>query len=343
MRAKGFFVLRFLLTRVLPVVLAFLLFVSGMFFFQQTMQEVMNVEDEEISIERIKIASLTQPNAPFKGTDLEPFDIESFTTAEIVLSAFKKAYPSKIANYGYDEKARDWFIMVGKTKFLWAKGRILLKEFVHEVNDWRPYVDYIYTNQIPNPTNFTPELVEEIKRTTHPDYRQTLPPYNQDFFDALYDGKTQNQIERHIVSTTFLEKKVNLHQDIVPELKRVEKRILEEAKTNQEVQEFISTIANVEGYNWRTIRDRQDRSFHSWGLALDILPKGWSQKNLYWSWARDWNPNWMMIPLDKRWTPPPVVIEIFEYHGFVWGGNWIQWDNIHFEFRPELIILRSKT
>jgi hypothetical protein len=35
--------------------------------------------------------------------------------------------------------------------------------------------------------------------------------------------------------------------------------------------------------------------------------------------------------------PPSVVVEIFEKHGFVWGGKWYHFDNMHFEYRPEII------
>ena len=79
------------------------------------------------------------------------------------------------------------------------------------------------------------------------------------------------------------------------------------------------------------------------GLAIDVLPKGWGQKNLYWAWRRDIDPdNWMNLPLERRWMPPQKVIEIFEKHGFIWGGKWIIWDNMHFEYRPEVVIYNRK-
>ena len=45
----------------------------------------------------------------------------------------------------------------------------------------------------------------------------------------------------------------------------------------------------------------------------------------------------MLIPLSKRWMPPKEVIRIFEEEGFVWGGKWTIYDNMHFEYHPELI------
>ena len=34
--------------------------------------------------------------------------------------------------------------------------------------------------------------------------------------------------------------------------------------------------------------------------------------------------------------------EHFEKHGFIWGGKWIIWDNMHFEYRPEVVIYNRK-
>jgi len=31
------------------------------------------------------------------------------------------------------------------------------------------------------------------------------------------------------------------------------------------------------------------------------------------------------------------LVEIFERYGFIWGGKWLHYDTMHFEFRPDLI------
>jgi hypothetical protein len=30
-------------------------------------------------------------------------------------------------------------------------------------------------------------------------------------------------------------------------------------------------------------------------------------------------------------------VEIFERHGFIWGGKWFHYDTMHFEYRPEML------
>ena len=32
-------------------------------------------------------------------------------------------------------------------------------------------------------------------------------------------------------------------------------------------------------------------------------------------------------------------VEAFEAEGFIWGGKWSEFDLMHFEYRPELILL----
>ncbi len=34
---------------------------------------------------------------------------------------------------------------------------------------------------------------------------------------------------------------------------------------------------------------------------------------------------------------PKEIVEVFEKHGFIWGGKWSHYDLMHFEYRPELL------
>jgi hypothetical protein len=35
---------------------------------------------------------------------------------------------------------------------------------------------------------------------------------------------------------------------------------------------------------------------------------------------------------------PREIVDIFERHGFIWGGRWYHYDTMHFEYRPELLL-----
>jgi hypothetical protein len=34
---------------------------------------------------------------------------------------------------------------------------------------------------------------------------------------------------------------------------------------------------------------------------------------------------------------PQEIVELFEKHGFIWGGKWSHFDLMHFEYRPEML------
>jgi len=83
-------------------------------------------------------------------------------------------------------------------------------------------------------------------------------------------------------------------------------------------------------YNCRPIAGTDRLSVHAFGAAIDINAKFGD----YWLWAKrpDGTTVW-------RNQIPEKIVEIFERHGFIWGGRWYHFDSLHFEYRPELIAL----
>lgn len=86
-------------------------------------------------------------------------------------------------------------------------------------------------------------------------------------------------------------------------------------------------------YNCRPIARTNRLSVHAFGAAIDINA-GFGD---YWLWARraDGAVVW-------RNRIPERIVEIFERHGFIWGGRWYHFDSLHFEYRPELIALAKR-
>ena len=85
-------------------------------------------------------------------------------------------------------------------------------------------------------------------------------------------------------------------------------------------------------FNWRFIHGTKRLSVHSFAIALDIAVK----QADYWRWSKaDKNGN---IPYKNK--IPYAIAEIFEAHGFIWGGKWYHYDTMHFEYRPELLDVR---
>ena len=83
-------------------------------------------------------------------------------------------------------------------------------------------------------------------------------------------------------------------------------------------------------FNWRPIAGSDQLSAHSFGIAIDIDPDYAD----YWRWNVTGDHE-KLIPYRNR--IPHRIVEIFERHGFIWGGKWYHYDTMHFEYRPEFL------
>ncbi len=263
-------------------------------------------------------------------------------------SLLQKAYPEKSIVPIYDRALSLWSILItahNKTTLLhWKEGRLLPASLLDNFTDYDPIYTYIYADTIRDPKTFSQTDIDTLKKMVDIRSNGDVTKKSADFLlNALYDGQTEAAVLEHIVSFVFLGKKIIIHEDILPALKRVQTRIKTEAETNETVKKFLESLGNMSGYNWRDIRDISSRSTHSWGISIDILPKRMNVYEIYWMWTKEINEdNWMNTPLKLRWIPPEKVISIFEEEGFVWGGKWIIWDNMHFEYRPDILLYSEK-
>jgi hypothetical protein len=83
-------------------------------------------------------------------------------------------------------------------------------------------------------------------------------------------------------------------------------------------------------FNWRNIVDTNRLSTHSFGIAIDIN----SSYSDYWEWSTEGEKEYRnQIPLE--------IVTLFEKYGFIWGGKWYHYDTMHFEYRPELIVVQE--
>lgn len=115
----------------------------------------------------------------------------------------------------------------------------------------------------------------------------------------------------------------NSNEDAAAALVRVGEELMT-ALTTDELK-YVSTTAGT--FNWRTIAGTDRLSAHSFAIAIDIN----TEFADYWRWSRDReNPVW-------RNRIPLKIVEVFERHGFIWGGKWYHYDTMHFEYRPELL------
>ncbi|NDW06116.1 M15 family metallopeptidase [Jiella pacifica] len=84
-------------------------------------------------------------------------------------------------------------------------------------------------------------------------------------------------------------------------------------------------------FNWRVVAGTKRLSAHSFGAAIDLNTKYAD----YWLWSGGKPGN---VPRYRNKFPKRIV-DVFERHGFIWGGKWYHYDTMHFEYRPELIAI----
>lgn len=291
----------------------------------------------------------SRTNSPKTNAQMQDFAV---VEEPAQLEIFRKCYPDVEFTPVYDEKKDDWLVKIvapvfpGKAdkkeiSLWWANCRLLPES---ELENKTKYWSLIYSySKLKDPSAMTDAEIESVRNFSSSENRRSTGGTPMFFYDFLYGAKSRIVIEDHIVNSTFLGKSTKIHERIREPLKRVEQKIYSLAENETEIQEFIDSLDSADAYNWRVIEGTGGRkSFHSYGIAVDLLPKRLNGKAIFWSWTRDRDPeNWMLTPFERRWSPPGKVIEIFEKEGFIWGGNWIIFDNMHFEYHPELIAAKN--
>ncbi len=263
------------------------------------------------------------------------------------LDVFIKAYPAITFESMYDKEMDDYLITLTvlyseeskKIELYWSNGSMLPKEeMANKDKYWTLLYNYDYKKPLRNPEEFTDEEIERMRSFGSNNSSRTDYGTPMFFFNEIYDSYTQANLESHLKSVFFLGKAIKVHELLIPSLTKVESEINKIAKDDVEVQKFLDEAKTVDSYFWREIRGTNRKSFHSLGIAIDVMPKNLRGKAIYWAWTKESNPdNWMLTPLESRWMPPQKVIDVFEEEGFIWGGKCSIWDNMHFEYHPELI------
>lgn len=168
---------------------------------------------------------------------------------------------------------------------------------------------------------------------------QKPPLLNQDpgrfryelFFRKMY-GNTETEVRKNLTEIIWLPKTLK-KKLLVTKVNNVDKQlkaVSDELERHPELLKYVNNPAGT--FSWRVISGTNRLSMHSYGTAIDI------NLNLshYWQWdcrCKDEN-----VPLKYRNLIATKVVEIFEKHGFIWGGKWYHYDTMHFEYRPELLL-----
>jgi D-alanyl-D-alanine carboxypeptidase len=96
-------------------------------------------------------------------------------------------------------------------------------------------------------------------------------------------------------------------------------------------QRFLTYLRPTQGtYNCRLVAGTNRESAHGLGIAIDIA----AAHSHYWQWSKPDADGRFPYRNEIPWE----IVEIFEKHGFIWGGKWYHYDTMHFEYRPEIVL-----
>ncbi|MBS4039807.1 MAG: M15 family metallopeptidase [Flavobacteriales bacterium] len=141
-------------------------------------------------------------------------------------------------------------------------------------------------------------------------------------------GGSQAEIEKNLTGVTINSRqyRFNENNSAAHHLKKAMTESSELAKEKGELWQYLTPINGT--YKFRNISRTNRLSPHAFGIALDLA----SSKSDYWQWAT-------REEGEKRLKSyPKELVKIMESNYFVWGGKWGQFDILHFEYRPEIII-----
>jgi hypothetical protein len=152
---------------------------------------------------------------------------------------------------------------------------------------------------------------------------------NAAFFDKMYGNCRRGGVAGNLVDIVWLPKrwgrtvKATRINGVADQLRKVSTEL--DALPSR-FDRFLFPPAGT--YNCRPIAGTTRVSAHGHGIAVDIATK----MAHYWRWSGKAG-----AAIPYRNSIPFEIVDVFERHGFIWGGKWYHYDTMHFEYRPELM------
>ncbi len=222
------------------------------------------------------------------------------------------AYPDFVTGF-----ANNHLIFKDKTTMLWDDG-IKNKSFQQLLDD-PDLKDMFVQHYTPGTPKSPPASMFDPGRIR-----------NEAFFLKMY-GSTESAVRKNLTEIIWCPKLVG--QKIrVTTVNGVDKKLMEISKELDEHPELQKYLSNIGGtFNWRPIAGTTRHSMHSFGMTIDMN----TDYSEYWQWECKCKNEDAVVKYKNR--IPQIIVDIFEKHGFIWGGKWYHFDTMHFEYRPELI------
>ncbi|MBL8922136.1 MAG: M15 family metallopeptidase [Myxococcaceae bacterium] len=138
-------------------------------------------------------------------------------------------------------------------------------------------------------------------------------------------GQSRGEVFDRLAKVRFFGLRYPFHELAAEPLRRVVARLEPQVQENPKLKPFLTEIGGT--FIWRKIARSKNLSTHAFGIAIDLNV----DRAHYWRWQRRGEP--------LKWNNkvPQAIVDAFEAEGFIWGGRWLHYDTMHFEYRPELL------
>lgn len=259
-------------------------------------------EQTETQTEAVEAAEPEPAAEPVKKAE-EPKKATDRTG--LIENALKTAYPDFISSIS-DNKVH----FTDGTTMKFDDGA--KKDFLGRLNNCDVEDMFSIPYRLPNPE---PDYLEDAGRMR-----------SEELFKKMY-GSSAAQVRGNLVSVKWFGQSVqfNKNNGAADSLRAVAREIAN-------YPELKSYLKSSGTFNWRPVRGSKRMNAHSYGIAFDIAV----DKSNYWQWESGSNDELRRHKYRNR--IPRKLVEIFQKHGFIWGGSWYHYDTMHFEFRPDMLL-----
>jgi hypothetical protein len=147
-------------------------------------------------------------------------------------------------------------------------------------------------------------------------------------FSAVY-GASASEVGGNLVPVPFcgVTVRFNAQNGAARALESVGRELAVLLAQRPQLRQYLFPLGGT--FSWRPIAGASRLSPHSWGIAIDLNPR----HGAYWRDRKKTGPEVEAM----RNNYPQEIVELFEKHGFIWGGKWSHFDLMHFEYRPEML------
>ena len=240
---------------------------------------------------------------------ITPFSAEQQKKVPLFVQALLDAYPKTLTGFDGDS-----LIFADGTKMLYDDGR---------ERTWQQKLESC-----------------DIEDMAFWDYADTVLPFHdpgrircEAFFKKMY-GTTAAEVRKRSRIITWCPKLCG-QKLLVTTVNQVDRQLQKISDELDRHPEWKSYLKSAGTFNWRVVAGTKHLSPHSFAFAIDIGVG----KSHYWRWDNKGATE--SDEIKYRNTMLLQIVQIFERHGFIWGGRWYHYDTMHIEYRPELLKLKE--